>query len=90
MKTAARVYYEGRVQGVGFRATVRGVAEGFEVNGWVRNLADGRVEMLAQGESAEIKDFLAAIRESGLAGHIHAETAESATVEAELRGFKIR
>ena len=42
---ARRVYYEGRVQGVGFRSSVRRIASGFDVTGWVINLPDGRVEL---------------------------------------------
>ena len=40
-----QVFYEGHVQGVGFRFTVRHIAKGFDVTGWVRNLPDGRVEL---------------------------------------------
>ena len=64
-----RVYYSGRVQGVGFRATCRWLAGGFEVAGYVRNLPDGRVEVVAEGESAELDRFLAAIQERD--GRIH-------------------
>jgi acylphosphatase len=67
---AQQVFYEGRVQGVGFRWTVRNVAQGFDVTGWVRNLDDGRVEMQAQGEAEELSAFLAAVAESELKGHI--------------------
>ena len=42
-----RVFFEGRVQGVGFRYSVRQLAKGYDVAGWVRNLPDGRVELEA-------------------------------------------
>ncbi len=68
-----QVFYEGRVQGVGFRYCVRQLACGYEVTGWVRNLPDGRVEMQACGEKAELDQFLEAIRDSELKGHIRKE-----------------
>ncbi len=46
-----RVFYSGRVQGVGFRFISQGLARDFQVSGSVRNLADGRVELLAQGNT---------------------------------------
>jgi acylphosphatase len=55
------IHYSGRVQGVGFRYTVRDVANGFAVTGFVRNLDDGRVHLVAEGEVAEIDAFLAEI-----------------------------
>lgn len=58
-----RVFYSGRVQGVGFRFTAQRIAGGFAVTGWVRNLADGRVELLAEGERPELDAFLARLRE---------------------------
>jgi len=58
-----RVYYSGSVQGVGFRATCRWLARGFEVAGFVRNLSDGRVELVAEGEAVEIDRFLHAVRD---------------------------
>ena len=86
---ARHVFYEGRVQGVGFRYTTRRIATGFEVAGWVRNLPDGRVEMLAAGESDELEAFLQAIRDSELASFIRNENAEPTTPPAGLRGFEI-
>ena len=47
--TAKRVLYSGRVQGVGFRFSSKQIARGFDVCGWVKNLPDGRVELLADG-----------------------------------------
>lgn len=56
-----RVYYSGRVQGVGFRYTAQGLAEQFPVTGYVRNLPHGDVELVAQGEAVEVDAFLAAV-----------------------------
>ncbi len=87
--TARQVFYEGRVQGVGFRYSVRQIAAGFDVTGWVRNLPDGRVELLATGEPAEVTAFLQAIRDSELAGFTRNETTHEIPAPAGLRGFEI-
>ncbi len=70
MKSSCRVIYAGRVQGVGFRYTVKQIATGFDVTGWVRNLADGTVEVRAAGEGTEVEAFVAAIGVSHLTGYI--------------------
>ena len=70
MKRCCQVYYSGRVQGVGFRYSVKRIATGFEVVGWVRNLTEGRVELQARGEGGELDAFLAAIAASHLRSHI--------------------
>jgi len=54
---AKRVFYEGRVQGVGFRFSVKSITTGYEVVGSVKNLIDGRVELLVQGEENEVAEF---------------------------------
>jgi acylphosphatase len=56
------VYYSGRVQGIGFRYTARSLATGGGVTGFVRNLPDGRVHLVVEGEKAEVEKFLDAIR----------------------------
>ena len=61
-KERFRVYYSGRVQGVGFRFLSRHLAQRFAVNGYVRNLDDGRVEIVAEGEPSEVNAFLDAVR----------------------------
>jgi acylphosphatase len=81
--------YEGKVQGVGFRASVLTLAKGYEVTGWVKNHPDGRVEVLATGDAAEVEDFLQGIRESHLAGHIEHENVSPAAAEPGLKGFRI-
>ncbi len=88
MKTL-KVFYEGRVQGVGFRWTVKNLARGFDVAGLVQNLPDGRVELVAQGDSEEVDAFLEAVRTSDLAGHITMENTEPLPRQAGLRGFQI-
>jgi acylphosphatase len=86
---AIRVFYEGYVQGVGFRWTTKRIAQGYEVCGWVRNLADGRVELQVSGEDDEVAAFLRAIRESTLGGHITAEHASEIELASPFKGFRI-
>ncbi len=57
-----RVFYAGRVQGVGFRFTADRLAQGFAVTGTVRNLPDGRVELVVEGEPETIEALLQAIQ----------------------------
>jgi acylphosphatase len=92
MKTlsAKRALFEGRVQGVGFRFTVKEIARGFDVVGWVANLPDGRVQLEAQGASDEVDEFLNAIFESHLRAHIHRHLVREIDPVASLRGFEIR
>ena len=86
---ARQVFYEGRVQGVGFRYSTLRVATGFEITGWVRNLPDGRVELLAVGEAGEVADFLQAIKDSELGSFIRKEAMNEVPCPAGLRGFEI-
>ena len=57
------VIFEGRVQGVGFRATVCDLASHYQVVGQVRNMCNGSVELVAEGDLAELRRFCEAIRE---------------------------
>ena len=56
------VFFRGRVQGVGFRYTARSLAMGFEVAGYVKNLSDGRVQLVAEGSPHEVARFLDAVK----------------------------
>jgi acylphosphatase len=58
MIVCKRALYAGQVQGVGFRATARMIAAGHPVAGYVRNLPDGRVELVAEGEPDTVTAFL--------------------------------
>ncbi|MCH7527457.1 MAG: acylphosphatase [Planctomycetes bacterium] len=66
------VVFSGRVQGVGFRFTTCAVAERFDVTGFVRNLADGRVELVAEGAQADVEAFVSAV--SDAMGNLIGET----------------
>ena len=69
-----QVFYEGNVQGVGFRWTVLHAAKGFDVTGWVRNLPDGRVELQVTGEEDEVRALLDCIARGELHSLIHKQT----------------
>ena len=86
---ATRVFYEGYVQGVGFRWTTQRLAHGYDVTGWVRNLPDGRVELQVSGEDEEVAAFLRAIRESALGNHISSERSFEVEIERPFKGFRI-
>jgi acylphosphatase len=62
-ETGKAVYYSGRVQGVGFRAATTAIAKKYAVTGWVKNLKDGRVQLVVEGSEEEVKNFLKAVRE---------------------------
>ena len=83
-----RAFYNGKVQGVGFRYSVHTLAKGYEVSGWVKNLPDGRVEILASGNEREVDEFFEAIRDSHLAGPIEGEEFSSVSPR-DLKGFRI-
>ena len=83
------IIYSGRVQGVGFRFNVKMTVRGFDVSGTVRNLSDGRVELIAEGERAELEAFAQAIRESGVGALIKQETIAWQPAAGGLRGFEI-
>jgi len=88
--TSLQVFYEGYVQGVGFRWSVRHIAKGFNVTGWIRNLVDGRVEVQAQGKDQEVRAFLDAIAQSELRAHIRKQTENKLETPVNARGFEIR
>jgi len=87
---AKRVIFTGRVQNVGFRYTVKDLARSFDVRGWVKNLADGSVELQAMGEPAEVNSFIREIaEESNVAHHIKSVMAETIPLLDGVAGFRI-
>jgi acylphosphatase len=87
---SVQVFYEGNVQGVGFRWSVRNVAKGFDITGSVRNLRDGRVELQVTGDEEEVRAFLEAILQSELRAHIRKHSETPLLNPPAFRGFEIR
>lgn len=87
-QTAKHIIFIGRVQGVGFRFTASRIANRYGLTGFVRNLPDGTVEMLAQGKSDDIDHCLADIDES-FAGYIRESRIEELTFNPQHTDFKI-
>ncbi len=83
-----RVLFSGRVQGVCFRATTLEISRGRNVAGFVRNLPDGRVELEAQGDAAEVAQLLADVRRS-FEGNITDEQESVVGLHADETAFEI-
>jgi acylphosphatase len=84
-----RVLYRGTVQGVGFRATARRIARRHAVTGFVRNLADGGVELVAEGSPGVVQACLAELAEA-MAGNIEDCAVESLPAAGQWQAFDIR
>lgn len=82
------VYFSGMVQGVGFRYTARDFAKRLGISGWVRNLSDGRVELLAEASEEAIDEFLKNIDEA-FAGYIRDRRIEKEKAQGEIADFRI-
>lgn len=83
------VYYTGRVQGVGFRVRSCAVANGYRVTGYVMNLRDGRVQLVAEGESAELDRLLSAVGDE-LGHYVSQVSTETTGATGAFTGFSIR
>lgn len=89
IKTEIEVWFSGLVQGVGFRYETLKVAKGYEVTGFVENLSDGRVHLIAQGSPRETKEFVEAVSES-LSDYIREKEERSGPCTSPLRSFQIQ
>ena len=88
MTVCKHAYYSGRVQGVGFRFTAQHVAEGFAVAGFVRNLPDGTVEVLAEGPAEQVNGFLSALNQR-MTEYIEEVRVEEESTQG-VRGFRVK
>jgi acylphosphatase len=83
------VYFSGRVQGVGFRYTARHIAARFPVEGFVRNLPDGRVLLVAEGTGEALDAYLSTL-EAEMGRYIESKAAAVRPATGEFNGFVVR
>jgi acylphosphatase len=84
------VYISGLVQGVFFRAETQRTAKGFNLTGWVRNMADGRVEALFEGEDTNVDKMIAWCRIGPPAARVEEVLTEEEPYIGEFRDFRIK
>jgi acylphosphatase len=85
---ARHIIFKGRVQGVGFRFTAHRIARGHQLTGYVRNLADGTVEMLAQGCTEDLDSCIEDIKES-FGDYIRDTQIDELPIDPRYADFKI-
>ncbi len=90
MKKRLRVLISGQVQGVGFRYWIRGKAEKLGLAGWVRNLEDGKVEAVFEGEGEKVKQMVKKCKEEGPALSKVGKVEEIDEETESLKEFEIR
>lgn len=84
------VCYSGRVQGVGFRFTAETTAMALRLTGWVRNLRDGRVEIVVEGDEPVLHEFLEHLRTGPMANFIRKTDVKWEAATSEFGDFEIR
>ena len=87
---SAHILVSGHVQGVGFRAHTKRVAESFGLTGWVRNLPDGSVEILTEGPEGHVEEFIKWCRVGPYGAIVDDVTVEKTHAKGELIGFQRR
>jgi acylphosphatase len=87
-RSAKHIIFRGRVQGVGFRSTTYRIAGRYDVTGFVRNLPDGTVEMLAQGPASEVDRCIEDVQDS-FSGYIRDTQIEPTAYHPQYHDFDI-
>ena len=88
MKIQSHIFYSGTVQGVGFRYTVERFAVSLKLTGWVRNLSDGRVEILVEGREEDIEKLLHQV-DAHFEGYIKDKEVSFSSSEDKFKDFQI-
>ena len=84
------VFISGRVQGVFFRAATQRMAKDFNLTGWVRNMVDGRVEAVFEGDDANVDKMLAWCHIGPPAARVEEVLTEEEPYTGEFRNFNIK
>jgi len=89
MRKRVEAFYSGKVQGVGFRFTAESFAIKMGINGWVKNLSDGRVQLVAEGQEAAIKEFLEKIKQE-FSRYLKDSAIQWQDASGEFNSFQVR
>ena len=89
-KARLHVCFSGMVQGVGFRFTVKRIANRYEVTGFVKNLSNGDVEVVTEGDREVVEDFIDAVCNSSLRSYIRNAERGWEPATGEYREFEIK
>ncbi len=85
----AHIFFEGRVQGVGFRYTTEKLALEIGLTGWVKNVPDGRVEVLCEGARAQIEALVDGLKNSAMGSHIRKVVCDRQEPTGEFEDFTV-
>ena len=90
MKTRAHIFVTGRVQGVFFRLETKRNANFYNVKGWIRNLPDGRVEAMFEGEKEDVEKLIAFCKRGPLGARITNLESTWETYTGTFERFKVK
>ena len=88
-RSQLHAWVEGRVQGVGFRYFVRQHVAALPISGWVRNLVDGRVELVAEGRQTDLESLLKTLRQGPRGSQVTEVQVEWGMAKGEFQGFSV-
>lgn len=86
----AHVFLEGRVQGVGFRHFTRTNARKIGVNGWVKNLPDGRVEAVFEGDDKDVEKMISLVKQGPRSSRVTDVHVDRSAPQNDLDGFQVK
>jgi acylphosphatase len=89
-KVRKHIFISGRVQGVGFRAFTRQNAQQLGVNGWVKNLYDGRVETVIEGDKSTVKQLESKLKKGSLFANVDDIEVKNESYQGDFSSFTIK